>query len=144
MCFPLGRGKYGKLTGLDLIIDTSGEQAIPESQLRQKIATADPSVAVDKIRTVDQLVGESASSRYFQTALITAFACARAVDRLERIVRSDRLRGRDAPPRDRDSHGCGCDSWAGGWDVRLGRDGQWLDRWLHDWNRLRTQGWSAS
>jgi ABC-type antimicrobial peptide transport system permease subunit len=76
MYFPLAQWKYGPTKTADLIIETNAGQLIHEAQLRRAIAEADASSAVGKVRTIDQMIDESAASRYFQTMLMATFAAA--------------------------------------------------------------------
>jgi putative ABC transport system permease protein len=74
MYFPLAQWKFGKLTSLDLIVESAGDPPVGDALLRRAIADADPSVAVGKIRTMNQLVDDSTASRYFEATLMASFA----------------------------------------------------------------------
>jgi len=71
MYFPAAQW-IGDLRSVDLMVEAT--QPISEAALRQAILSADPSVAIGKVRTMNQLVDESSASRYFQTTLMATFA----------------------------------------------------------------------
>jgi ABC-type antimicrobial peptide transport system permease subunit len=73
MYFPLAQWTFGKLTTLDLLVE-SATQPIAESTLRHTIAAAAPGVAIDKVRMMSERLNESTASRYFETSLMGTFS----------------------------------------------------------------------
>ena len=57
-----------------LITQTSGDPALLIAPIRAAIQSADPEIPVSEIRTMDQIVDESAASRRWTMLLLTAFA----------------------------------------------------------------------
>lgn len=73
MYFPLAQWTFGKPATMDLLLQ-SAAQPVSESSLRHTIAAAAPGVAVDKVRSMSELLDESTASRYFETTLLGTFA----------------------------------------------------------------------
>jgi putative ABC transport system permease protein len=55
---------------------TDGNETAAVSQLRDAIRTADPSQAITRIRSYDEILGSSLAARRFNTMLVAAFASA--------------------------------------------------------------------
>jgi predicted permease len=62
------------LVPLSLIVHVSGDPQAMMGAVRRVVQSVDPDMAVSEVRTMDQVVAESASSRRWTMALLAAFA----------------------------------------------------------------------
>jgi predicted permease len=68
---PIGLSNYDELY---LVVHTTVDPRAVVGTVRAEVTRLDPDVAVDKVRTMEEVVGESASDRQFHMLLFGAFA----------------------------------------------------------------------
>ncbi|HEV8216046.1 MAG TPA: FtsX-like permease family protein, partial [Gemmatimonadaceae bacterium] len=79
MFFPLAqsaKSAYFMPRNMALLVRTSagGDPALLAAAVRREVRALDPTVPVAEVRTLEQVVGTSVSSRRFSTTLLAAFA----------------------------------------------------------------------
>jgi predicted permease len=74
MYFPILSGLPEQASSATIVVRTSGDPLAASIPIQQQIAALDPTLPVDEILTLDQIVGRSTSSQSFIATLVLAFA----------------------------------------------------------------------
>ena len=88
-----------------LIVKTSADPLTLAAAVRREVNGLDSALPVSDIRTMNQVLAESAKSRRWTMALLVGFRFARAGAGADRHLWRDVLDGSAADPRDRHPHG---------------------------------------
>jgi predicted permease len=64
------------VTGMNVVARTSGDPLSLASAIRHEVKQLDPSLAIEEIQTVDQILEDSLSAERFRTSLLASFAVA--------------------------------------------------------------------
>ncbi len=101
-----------------IIVHTAGDPRAIVQSVEAAIRAAAPEVPISEVRSMDQVLEESASSRRWTMTLLASFAALALVLALVGYLRSDELDGGAADSRDRNSHGAGRGIRAGAGQYR--------------------------